>query len=103
MGKPLPCRRRGCADEHLVPLGRPGAPRAGLHPEHYALQLEAGAWLGLSRREEGIGEVSRAEQAFKIHSQQRALRVARRVQGRQVRYQPPLPFTRQRGPQFWKE
>ncbi|MEB3256022.1 MAG: hypothetical protein VKJ05_06505 [Synechococcaceae cyanobacterium] len=65
----------------------PHHPRAGLHPERYALQLEAGPFLGLCRGDGGIREVSRAEQAFQFHTQEGALRVARDMQsvsGRRV-------------------
>ena len=69
------------------PYVDPHHPRAGLHPERYALQLEAGPVLGLSGGADGIREVHRAEQAFQFHTQEGALRVARDVQsvsGRRV-------------------
>jgi hypothetical protein len=66
----------------------PHHPRAGLHPERYALQLETGPFLGLGGGGDApIHEVPRAEQAYQFHTQEGALRVARDLQsvsGRRV-------------------
>jgi hypothetical protein len=56
----------------------PHRPRAGLHPERYALRLEAGPFFGLGPEDGPIREVSHPAQAYQFHTQEGALRVARK-------------------------
>jgi hypothetical protein len=58
----------------------PHQPRAGLHPERYALRLEAGPFLGLAAADGPIHEVPHPAQAYQFHTQEGAVRVAREVQ-----------------------
>ncbi|MFM7264516.1 MAG: hypothetical protein ACKOZW_02780 [Cyanobium sp.] len=58
----------------------PHHPRAGLHPERYALRLETGPFLGLAEADGPIREVSHPAQAHQFVTQEGALRVAREVQ-----------------------
>jgi hypothetical protein len=58
----------------------PHHPRAGLHPERYALRLGSGPFLGLAGGGGSIHEVAGSEQAYQFHTQEGALRAARDLQ-----------------------
>ena len=76
----LPCPLPAPTMNIWSPHVDPHRPRAGLHPERYALRVdENGAYLGLSGRDEQIREVAGAEQAYTFHTQEGALRVANQL------------------------
>jgi hypothetical protein len=58
----------------------PHHPRAGLHPERYALRLDTGPFLALGGGNGSIQEVSGFQQAYPFHTQEGALRAARDLQ-----------------------